>query len=158
MIGDHNPHALTAWMSGRPNRPGPGIQADEFRRDLYRRISSAGVDRIADQVYKYLPQLLIVPIANNCGACEILFHRGLFLSHTIGDQLQAGINQLVQVGFGGFQLPPSRKLRNIYYELVEVVNSTLDQGDRLQTVFVDRVFAQHLNSQSDTAEWIFDFM
>ena len=64
----------------------------------------------------------------------------------------------MQINFGSVQPPPSRKLRNIDYQFVQMVDAAFDQADGFHRVLVDHVLAQHLNTQSNTAERILDLV
>src|SRR5437868_6630694 len=52
----------------------------------------------------------------------------------------------------------SRELGNVDDQLIQMMNSALNERDRLFGVFVVRVLTQHLYAEPDTPEGILDFV
>ena len=63
-----------------------------------------------------------------------------------------------KIDFSSIQLPAPRKLSDVNYQFVQVMNATLDQSDRPLRFISRGVFAQHFDAQTNTAQRILDLV
>src|SRR5207244_5085601 len=129
-----------------------------YGRDRDGRTIWAGIDCVCDYINEDLIQLVTVPMTHYSLAGEFLLNWRVFLVDFVGDQVETVPDQIVKIDIRLLECFAAGKLRNVYYQFVEVHYSPLDKINRPQSFVVYDVIAQHRYAQPDTPQRISNFM